>query len=264
MFKFFSAIATGLGTILDPNAMRRESTRASYASSETMPLVEPETQSMVGMMIESQRTRSGSHVSGSAEAKAKGQREMIREDTLPKPILAVSFGTTTSPVPNHMVRDSGRIYVSADKDSGLLSWGWNCDLHIRGSTRLRETSELPTNINHGIVSDSGPKSYLRSVVIPDRHFSCHHEPLWRVSLPKASYTIRISTTDLLNMTDPFLGNGCRVHGVKLGALPAENSCATTFDPACFILPNVYVGEGDLEISGSYHDGCRSLNYIGLF
>ena len=263
MFKIFSAIATGIGTLFDPNAVARMRNHTSYAPSVTVPLVEPETQSMVGMMMmmEGQRT----HGSGSANGQQQQQqRGIIQEDTLPKPILAVSFGTTQSPVPKHMVRDYGGTYTADEDHSSGLSWGWNCNLHARGSTRVRDTSALPTDTNHDIVSDGGSKSYLRSIVIPDRRFSCHHEPLWRVSLPKAHYTIRISATDLANAKDPFLGHGCRVHGVKLGALPAENSCATTFDPACFILPNVYVGEGDLEISGSYHDGCRSLNYIGLF
>lgn len=183
--------------------------------------------------------------------KLMAQRKDSDADTqgksTPVPILTIHFGHKDSPVPEGAQQDYGQLF---HENSTLgLGWGWNCDLHKIGSTRERDVGD----------------KYLRSFVIPDRHGKCAVSvPVWRVSLPAGSYTVRFSTTDTKNY-EGASNQGCRVQGVPVGDLPAENSCAQGEDNACLVLRNVTVEEGGtFEIRGAYQAQCSGVNYVAFY
>ena len=172
------------------------------------------------------------------------------EQELPPPILTVQFGEKNSPVPDGQQKDYGLEFH--DHSSLGISWGWNCDLNklLCGRTRAK-----------------GDDKYLKTFVIPDRHGKCPNAPapaVWQVSIPPGDYTVKFSSTDT-NEKHGATGLGCTVQGVRMGDLPAQNSCADGEDSECYILPKLTVSAGELfQIAGSHAKGCGGLNYVSFY
>ena len=164
---------------------------------------------------------------------------------LPAPIVTINFGSHDSPTRDGELKDYGLEY--AEKSDLGLSWGWNCDLQRLSSTRDRASGE----------------EYLRSMIIPDRHGNCKAPLKWEISLPAGDYTVAFSTTDTEDNGSE--ASSCTVQGIEVAQLPTENTCSTDSDLSCFILRNISVVEGTpLRLTGSYQQGCKSVNYIRFY